>query len=98
MHCYDIFFIITINMTYIPKELVDLIADYHDYNKYCKPVHKTHFQFALNDIIDMGKILKPIYPSIAYKCWNENGWNEYENMVGLYDDNIEYIDWHSIIQ
>jgi hypothetical protein len=78
-------------MTYIPKEIINLIADYHDYDKYCKPTHKINYQHVLNDIIDMGKILKPIYPSIAYKCWNEH-----ENMVGLYDDNIEYIDWNTI--
>ena len=84
-------------MIYIPKEIVQLIADYHDYDKYCKPSHKINYQHVLKDIIDMGKILKPIYPSIAYKCWNEKGWNEHENMVGLYNDNVEYIDWESII-
>ena len=81
-------------MHYIPKEIVCLIADYHDYNKYCKPIHKKNLQPVLKDIVDMGKILHPIYPSIAYQCWNENGWKEYENMVGLYDNNIEYVDWN----
>ena len=28
------------NLDRLPFELVDLIADYHDYDKYCKPGHK----------------------------------------------------------
>lgn len=74
-------------MHYIPKEIVCLIADYHDYDKYCKPVHKKILQPVLKDIVDMGNILHPILPSIAYQCWNEQGWKNYEEnyMVGLYD-------------
>ena len=29
------------NLNSLPFELVDLIADYHDYDKYCKPGHKV---------------------------------------------------------
>ena len=34
---------------YIPIELVNLIADFHDYEKYCKPHHKELFSDVLND-------------------------------------------------
>ena len=65
-------------MIYIPREIVNLIADYHDYEKYCKPIHAKNIQPVLKDIIDMGTILRPIWPSIAYQCWNDRGWKQYE--------------------
>ena len=56
-------------LPYIPCELVNLIAEYHDYDKYCKPSHKENFQHALNDIISMGEIMPAILPRIAAQCW-----------------------------
>ena len=35
---------------YIPTELVDMIADYHDYEKYCKPQHAEK----LKEVIKIG--------------------------------------------
>ncbi len=58
------------NNTFIPPELVNLIADYHDYEKYCKPNHKKKWKVVLCDIISMGEIMKPtIIPRIARECF-----------------------------
>ena len=35
---------------YIPPEIVDMIADYHDYDKYCKPKHQEKFKEVINVI------------------------------------------------
>ena len=53
----------------LPFELVNLIADYHDYDKYCKPQHKEKYQDVISDIYSMGEIMPFIYPSIALQCW-----------------------------
>ena len=74
-------------MMYLPIEIVRLIADYHDYDKYCKPMHKKNIQSVLMEIRDIGNIMQPVCPSIVYKCWNETGWRKYEqnNMLGVYE-------------
>ncbi len=54
---------------YIPTELIDLIADYHDYDKYCKPAHKNHLDDVLCDIIEMSKIMPRITPHLVIQCW-----------------------------
>ncbi len=56
-------------MKYLPKELVNIIADFHDYEKYCKPVHKIKYEKVLDDIINMGDIMNTISPIIAKECW-----------------------------
>lgn len=80
-------------MRYIPEEIVNLIADYHDYDKYCKPIHQINYQHVLKDITDMGNAMTTtltdivelttihnnISPSIAYTCWNKFGWSKYIN-------------------
>ena len=58
---------------YLPVELVDLIADYHDYDKYCKPSHSEKLVFVLESIKKMSEVMNPIMPNIAYMCWG-NGW------------------------
>ena len=61
---------------YLPFELVDNIADYHNYIKYCKPNHEKIFIHVLNDILDVKKIFchdSNLSPSIVYQCWG-NGW------------------------
>lgn len=63
---------------YLPVELVDLIADYHDYTKYCKPKHKEKLINVLTDLIEMRKIFfgdDNLSPSITYQCWGK-GWPE----------------------
>ena len=55
--------------TFIPPELVNIIADYHDYNKYCKPKHQKKYKEVLIDILDMSEIMKPIKPTLAKECW-----------------------------
>ena len=69
-----------------PRELIDLIADYHDYRKYCLPRHKEIFNDVLNDIHSMSEIM-PQYlsPIIAYECWGAGAliipgsWDSFEN-------------------
>jgi hypothetical protein len=50
---------------YIPAEIVDLIADYHDYDKYCKPKHQEKFKEVINEIGNMAVIMGPIMPLYA---------------------------------
>ena len=54
---------------YIPREIVDLIADYHDYDKYCRPKHQEKFKEVINDIGDMASIMPTIIPNLAWQCW-----------------------------
>ncbi len=56
-------------MKYLPFEIVDMIADYHDYDKYCKPEHKLKLRKILQDIKSMNNVMKPISPRIAKECW-----------------------------
>lgn len=69
---------------YIPEELVNIIADYHDYDKYCKPDHQSKFKDVMCDIISMSEVMNTISAKIAKECWGS-----YSQMV--YDDNI----WHA---
>ena len=63
---------------HLPFELVNLIADYHNYEKYCKPKHVENLKKVNKDIIDMGEIMKPIIPKIVWQCWGEGKFEEYE--------------------
>lgn len=56
-------------LRYLPEELVNEIADYHDYDKYCKKPHMEVFQNVLKDIFDMDCFMSPISPNIALQCW-----------------------------
>lgn len=69
----------------LPFELVDLIADFHDYEKYCKPKHKELFSNVLNDFDNIFNIFvgNNIMPNIVYICWG-NGWINYNNNVHNY--------------
>ena len=83
-------------MKFIPSEIVNLIADYHDYNKYCKPKHKKLFNSVLIDIKTISKIMPCILPNIVWNCWGpgskylENSYTSifYENMVGQHIDDF----------
>ena len=35
---------------YLPTEVVDMIADYHDYEKYCKPEHAKKLKEVITNI------------------------------------------------
>lgn len=66
----------TLNMptlAYLPTELVDMIADYHDYEKYCKPQHAEKLQEVINNIGDLAALMDTennnICPNIAWQCW-----------------------------
>ena len=58
---------------YLPREIIDLIADYHDYDKYCKPLHEKKYSDVLQDIRDMANFqsinLMCLSVRIAYECW-----------------------------
>tara|TARA_Y100000389_G_C17373976_1_gene470608 strand:+ start:109 stop:330 length:222 start_codon:yes stop_codon:yes gene_type:complete len=72
-------------MYYIPEEIVDIIADFHDYEKYCKPKHSKNLNHVLNDIVDMGKIMETIQPRIAKECW---GKQVFENWLELWNNGM----------
>lgn len=57
---------------FIPTELVDIIADFHDFHKYCKPNHEKKYKSVMEDIICMNKYLTPLWPRIAKECWGSN--------------------------
>jgi hypothetical protein len=80
----------------VPFEIIDLIADYHDYEKYCKPKHYKIYKHVLSDLNNIFKLFNGfIPPSIVYTCWGP-GWTEYiyTSNDNIYDD-IESIDSYS---
>jgi len=93
---------------YIPEELVDIIADYHDYAKYCKPKHQSKFKEVMSDIINMGEIMNTISAKIAKECWGSGSltnsisqiiYNEYmwqdDNWLSVHPDTIdEWMDYY----
>lgn len=88
-------------ITYIPEELVDMIADYHDYDKYCKPEHESKFKSVMGDIINMGEVMQPISAKIAKECWgpysqmlyNEYVWQD-DNWLSIHPNTFdEWIDY-----
>ena len=84
---------------YIPYDIVYLIADFHDYEKYCKPSHCENLKYVLKDIIDMAEIMpNGISPNISSQCWGIRGINEFyiESDEEYYDD-FEYEggDWYN---
>ena len=88
--------------SYIPEELVDIIADYHDYDKYCKPTHQSKFKEVMSDIINMGKIMNTISAKIAKECWgsgSQNLYSEYlwqdDSWLSIHPDTIdEWMDYY----
>ncbi len=60
---------INFNCSRLPLEIIDEIADYHNYEKYCKPDHKKRFDNVMNDIISMSGIMEPISAKLAKECW-----------------------------
>ena len=79
---------------YLPFELVDMIADYHDYDKYCKPAHKVNYSSVLKDIISMGEIMpENISPYIAWECWgNQSSWEYNWNPEDEEDYGVELLE------
>ena len=66
------------NPNLLPIEIVNEIADYHNYEKYCKPDHKKNFNYVLFDIIRMGEIMNPISAKLAKECWGSNAFNNFD--------------------
>ncbi len=85
---------------YLPTELVDMIADYHDYDKYCKPDHVVNLKGVINDLSEMASISGSgnLSPHIAWQCWglgshklNDFEWNP--------SDEHDYDDyWNEIME
>jgi hypothetical protein len=57
----------------LPPEIIDIIADFHDYEKYFKPNHKEILLNVLNDIKEMDKFMETISANIAWQCWGAGG-------------------------
>ena len=98
-------------LTYLPTELVDMIADYHDYEKYCKPQHAEKLQEVINNIGDLAALMDTednnICPNIAWQCWGPGAkylyWNEldddhYEEYWNNLEEHIDLLstgDWYN---
>ena len=58
---------------HIPSEIVDIIADFRDYEKYDKPKHIDMFLEVINDIGDIAAISSTqdnnISPNLVWQCW-----------------------------
>lgn len=81
----------------IPFEIIDLIADYHDYEKYCKPNHQKMYKNVLDDLNNIFELFHGfIPPNIVYTCWGA-GWSDYIDTINNnnYDSDIESIDSYS---
>ena len=75
---------------YIPSEIVDIIADFHDYEKYSKPKHQTKYNPVLKDIITMGELMIPtIRPRIAKECWGSNPTMIYNPQENVWETFVE---------
>tara|TARA_Y100000992_G_scaffold135590_1_gene89645 strand:+ start:20871 stop:21239 length:369 start_codon:yes stop_codon:yes gene_type:complete len=57
------------NIPHLPSEIVDIIADFHDYEKYCKPQHYELLKGVINNIGDMACMLPRITPHLAWSYW-----------------------------
>ena len=73
------------NIPTLPCELVDIIADYLDYEKYCKPKHYKLLKRVINDIGDMAAIQsideKLLSCYIARECWGINSKSHFGRRV-----------------
>lgn len=98
------------NIPHLPSELVDMIADYHDYTKYCRPQHYELLKGIINDIGSMAAIHSDdanLAPRIAWQCWgigtytlNDFEWNPDEHDYDDYwneimDDFVNHFDDYS---
>ena len=53
------------NIPHLPNELVYIIADFVDYEKYCKPQHYELLKGVINNIGDMASTYNAIQPSLS---------------------------------
>lgn len=86
--------------TAIPIEVVNMVIDYIDYDKYNKMEHKNGpFKNVLADFIDMSYIFPTsdnILPSISSMCWGKSKMIEdvmYINDMWNADHEIDEEDW-----
>ena len=76
---------------YISYDIVNLIADFHDYEKYCKPLHHKKYKSVLDDIADMGTIMpNGISPYISIQCWGIRGICQVTNELNYESDEEQY--------
>ena len=68
------------SIPYIPNELVDIIIDYLDYEKYYKPLHIYLLKGVINNIGDLsiGMCYNNISPKIAWKYFG-GGYNNVDD-------------------
>ena len=74
---------------YIPNEIVDIIADFHDHEKYYKPEHKNRFESVLHDIIKIGETMDPISARIAKECWGSSPTMIYNPQENVWETFVE---------
>lgn len=80
------FAILLVNKFNMPVELVDIILDFNNYEKYYKPAHKENFKITMEDIRDMGTIFAgTITPRLAKECWGTGNGSEDESEIYEYD-------------
>jgi hypothetical protein len=74
-------------MITLPTEIVDIIADFHDYDKYCKPIHKKDYELVMIDIEDINNTFRNMKPSVVKKFWG-NSWDNLmeDSEEDLYDE------------
>ena len=78
---------------YLPCEIIDIIADFHDYDKYCKPAHSVSIKPVLDNINDLHNNLgladnKNISPFIAKLIFGQStpDWNINQHYDFIHDD------------
>ena len=87
--------------TVIPVEVVNMVIDYIDYDKFYKIEHKNGpFQNVLADFIDMSYIFPTtdnIRPSVSSFCWGKNNVGNIFDTVDINEmnswDEIGVMDW-----
>lgn len=57
------------NIPHLPTEIVDIIADFRDYEKYYKPQHYELLKGVINNIGDMANLLPSITPNMTWQYW-----------------------------
>tara|TARA_Y100000816_G_scaffold291267_1_gene282129 strand:- start:1923 stop:2333 length:411 start_codon:yes stop_codon:yes gene_type:complete len=91
-------------LPFIPQDIVNIIADYHDFEKYCKPQHYEKLKEVINDIGDMANIMPIIRPQIVWDCWgpganklleldNSIVWESESDITFDTDDDFSEIDY-----
>jgi hypothetical protein len=75
----------------LPEVLVDEIADYHNYDKYCKSDHKLSYKSLIDDIISMSNIMSPMSAKLAKMCWGSNTIFDINTIDNVFDQENQHL-------